>query len=163
ATRHLSTTAELVAHLASLESRPSAYAAKGFGSLFAYCTQALHLSWDAACNRIEAAKICRRFPVVLCLLGSGAVTLTAVRMLGRHLTADNHEAVLERAKGCTVSQIEDLIAELAPKPDVPPSIRKVPAATPPPSDAPDLAGGDLFSQAPQGEAHRADDPALVPP
>src|SRR6185295_11928248 len=161
ATRHLSTTAELVAHLASLESRPSAYAAKGFGSLFAYCTQALHLSGDAACNRIEAAKICRRFPVVLCLLGSGAVTLTAVRMLGRHLTADNHQAVLERAKGCTVSQTEDLIAELAPKPDVPPSVRRVSGGTPPLSDAPDpSAGGDLFSQATQGDVRRADDPAL---
>ena len=163
ATRELSTTAELVAHLASLESRPSAYAAIGFGSLFAYCTQALHLSGDAACNRIDAAKICRRFPVILGLLGSGAVTLTAVRMLGRHLTADNHEAVLERAKGCTVSQIEDLIAELAPKPDVSPSIRRVSEGTPPPSDAPDLAGGDLFSQAPQGEAGQPHDPALAPP
>src|SRR6476619_2925326 len=75
ATRELSTTAELVAHLASLESRPSAYAAKG----------------------------CRRFPVILVLLGSGAVTLTALRMLGRHLTP-TITRVVERAKGCTVSQ-----------------------------------------------------------
>src|SRR3954468_19616169 len=75
ASRERSTTAELVAHLASLDSRPSAYAAKGFGSLFGYCTQALHLSEDTACNRIEVAKTCRRFPVILGLLGSGAVTL----------------------------------------------------------------------------------------
>src|SRR2546422_10732082 len=55
-------TAQLVAHLAALESRPAVYAAQGYGSLFSYCTQALRLSEDAACNRIEAARACRRFP-----------------------------------------------------------------------------------------------------
>ena len=90
---------ELVAHLAALDGRPAAYAAQGFGSLFRYCTQALRLSEDAACNRIEAARACRRFPVILDLLASGDVTLTAVRLLGRHLTPENHRAVLARAKG----------------------------------------------------------------
>ena len=49
-------TAELVAHLAALDDRPSLYAAGGYGSLFSYCTQALRLSEDATCNRIEAAR-----------------------------------------------------------------------------------------------------------
>ncbi|PYQ07865.1 MAG: hypothetical protein DMF83_08290 [Acidobacteria bacterium] len=49
------TTGELVAHLAELDSRPGVYAGQGYGSLFSYCTQALRLSEDAACNRIEAA------------------------------------------------------------------------------------------------------------
>ena len=74
--------AELVAHLAELDSRPRVYAAAGYGSLFSYCTQALRLSEDAACNRIDAARACRRFPVILDLLSSGEVTLTAVRLLG---------------------------------------------------------------------------------
>jgi len=83
-------TAELVAHLAALESRPAVYAAQGYGSLFSYCTQALRLSEDAACNRIDAARTCRRFPMILELLASGEVTLTTVRLLGRHLTPENH-------------------------------------------------------------------------
>src|SRR2546428_3956997 len=83
---------ELVAHLAALDSRPAVYAAQGYGSLFSYCAQALRLSEDAACNRIEAARACRRFPVILDLLCSGALSLTAVRLLGRHLTLENHEA-----------------------------------------------------------------------
>ena len=58
--RHAS--AELVAHLAVLHARPALFAAKGYGSLFSYCTQALRLSEDAACNRIEAAKACRAIP-----------------------------------------------------------------------------------------------------
>ena len=48
--------AELVAHLAALELRPSLHAARGYGSLFAYCTEALHLSEDAACNRIAPVR-----------------------------------------------------------------------------------------------------------
>ena len=56
------TSAELVAHLAALDARPSLYAAQGHGSLFSYCTQVLRLSEDAACNRIDAARACRRFP-----------------------------------------------------------------------------------------------------
>jgi hypothetical protein len=122
---------ELVAHLAALDSRAALYAAQGYGSFFSHCTQALHLSEDAACNRIEAARACRRFPVILDLLSSGEVSLTAVRLLGRHLTPANHQAVLDRAKGRSRQQIEILIAELAPRPDVPTSVRRLPASTVP--------------------------------
>jgi hypothetical protein len=120
------TTAELVAHLAALDARPSAHAAKGFGSLFGYCTEALRLSEDAACNRIYAARLCRRFPVVLDLLASGEMSLASVRMLGTHLTPENLDSVLARARGRTRSEIEALVAELAPRPDVPSSVRKLP-------------------------------------
>src|SRR5712664_2431334 len=132
--------ADLVAHLAALDSRPAAYAAQGYGSLFSYCTHALRLSEDAACNRIEAARACRRFPVIVDLLASGQVTLTAVRLLGRHLTPENHQAVLAKASGRSRPQIELLVAELAPRPDVPTSVRKLTSfiATPssPASDVP---------------------------
>jgi hypothetical protein len=117
---------ELVAHLAALDSRPALYAAEGYGSLFSYCTQALRLSEDAACNRIEAARACRRFPVILDLLASGDVTLTSVRLLSRHLTVENHQAVLVKASGRSRREIEALVAELAPQPDVPSSVRKLP-------------------------------------
>jgi hypothetical protein len=120
---------ELVAHLAALDSRPAVYAAQGIGSLFSYCTQALRLSEDAACNQIEAARGCRRFPVILDLLASGAMTLTSVRLLGRHLTPENHQAVLAKARGRSRQQIEALVAELAPRPDVLSSVRKLPTFT----------------------------------
>jgi len=122
--------AELVAHLAALEVRPALYAADGHGSLFTYCTKVLRLSEDATCNRIQAARLCRRFPVILDRLASGALSLTTVRMLGPCLTPENHEAVLARASGRSRREIEALIAELAPRPDVRSSIRKLPTATP---------------------------------
>src|SRR6266850_6079624 len=117
---------ELVAHLAALDARPSLYAAQGCGSLFGYCTDVLRLSEDATCNRIYAARACRLFPVILDLLASGALSLTSVRMLRPHLTPENHEAVLARAGGRSRRQIEALVAELAPRPDVPSSVRKLP-------------------------------------
>src|SRR5438105_10760871 len=129
-------TSELVAHLAALDSRPAAYAAKGYGSLFAYCIEALRLSEDAACNRIEAARACQRFPVILDLLASGSLTLTSVRLLARHLTTENHPAVPARARGRRRREIESLVAELAPRPDVPTTVRKLPAPLTTPSSAP---------------------------
>src|SRR5438876_1709054 len=91
--REREVSAGLVAHLAALDTRPALYAAKGYGSLFSYCTRVLGLSEDAACSRIEAARACRRFPVILDLLASGAMTLTSIRLLGRHLTPENHQAI----------------------------------------------------------------------
>jgi hypothetical protein len=127
--REREATVELVAHLAALDSRPAVYAAQGHGSLFSYCTQVLRLSEDAACNRIEAARACRRFPVILDRLTSGEVTLTSVRLLGRHLTPENHQAVLANANGRSRQQIEALVAELAPRPDIPTSVRRLPTFT----------------------------------
>ena len=119
---------ELVAHLAALDARPAAYLGRGYGSLFAYCSQALHLSEDAACNRIEAARACRRFPAILDLLASGEMTLTSVRRLGRYLTPENHQAVLEKAKRATREEIDVLVAVLAPQPDARSLVRKLPTA-----------------------------------
>src|SRR5258708_16200995 len=85
---------ELVAHLAELDTRSSLYAAHRHGSLFTYCTEVLRLSEDAACNRIYAARACRRFPAILGPLASGPLSLTPARMPSPHLTTDNHHPVL---------------------------------------------------------------------
>jgi 5-methylcytosine-specific restriction endonuclease McrA len=133
ARREREATVDLVAHLAALEARPSVYAALGHGSLFSYCRDVLRLSEDAACNRISAARACRLYPVVLDRLVSGAVSLTAIRMLRPCLTPENHEDVLSKAAGRTLREIEVLIAELAPRPDVPTSVRKLPVPVAPPA------------------------------
>src|SRR5260221_1559672 len=126
---------ELIAHLAALDSRPALFLAQGYGSLFSYCTQALRLSEDAACNRIEGARACRRFPRILDLLASGSLTLTSVRLLAKHLTEENHQSVLAKASDRSRREIDVLIAELAPRPDIPSTVRKLPCptATPAPS------------------------------
>jgi hypothetical protein len=122
--------AELIAHLAVLDARRSLYSAAGYGSLFAYCREALRLSEDAACARIDGARICRKFPTVLDLLASGELSLTTARLVGPHLTPENHKEVLRRACGRSRRDVEVLVAELAPRPDVPSTVRKVPARAP---------------------------------
>jgi hypothetical protein len=118
-------TALLVAHLVELDTRDFCLRA-GYPSLFTYCLEALALSEDEAYNRIEAARAARRFPVVLQLLGAGEVSLTAVRLLGRQLTPENHRGVLESARGQRKTEVERIVAALAPRPDVPASVRKLP-------------------------------------
>ena len=59
------------------------------------------------------------------------MTMASVRVLGQHLTDENHHDVLESAKGLTRAQIAELIAEIAPRPDVPSTMRKLPAPTAP--------------------------------
>jgi len=132
------TSAELVAHLAALDARPSLCAAKGHGSLFSYCTRALRLSEDAACNRIDAARACRRFPVILDGLACGALSLTTVRLLRPHLTPENHEAVLAEASGRSRQDVLELIARIAPRPDAPSLVRKLPTAVSAPAITPSV-------------------------
>src|SRR5882724_9577513 len=154
--------AELVAHLAALDARPSLYAARGFGSLFNYCTEALRLSEDAACNRIIAARACLRFPAILESLASGAMSLTSVRLLHRHLTLENHQDVLARAGGRSRREIEALVAELAPRPDVPTSVRKLPTpARALALDPAPVAATLLSAETPVAAAADASDPRPV--
>src|SRR5687767_7443295 len=119
-------TVELIAHLAEFATR-KLHRAQGPGRLFGYCTQVLRFSEAAACNRIKAAKAVRKFPVILDLLTDGSVNLTTIRLLAPHLTMENHRTLLDEAKGMTRRQIDKVVARLAPKPDVPASIRKLPA------------------------------------
>ena len=124
--RERETIAELVAHLAALDERPSLYAAKGYSSLFAYCREALRLSEDATCNRIDVARACRKFPEILDRLASGELNLTTVRVLADHLTPENCPDVLARAAGKRRREVDVLVAELAPQPDAPTLIRRLP-------------------------------------
>lgn len=127
--RERDTTAQVVAHLAELDTR-DVHLREGYGSLFAYCRDALGLSEGEAYNRIEVARAARRFPVILKMLASGAVHLTTVRLLAPHLTEDNHREVLESARGRRKAEVETIVARLAPRPDVPTSVRKLPPPRP---------------------------------
>jgi hypothetical protein len=122
-------TVELVAHIAEIETR-KLHLREGYGSLFSYCTGPLRLGEHAAYNRIEAARLSRQFPAILDLLGDGSLNLSTVRLLAPHLRPDNFEAVVDRARGRSKREVEKLVAELAPSPDVAPSVRKLPVRAP---------------------------------
>ena len=90
------------------------YLREGCPSLFTYCTQILHLSEASAYNRIEAARAARRYPQVLEMLETGDLTLTAVRLLAPHLTAENHADLLAAARHRGRFEIQELIASIVP-------------------------------------------------
>jgi hypothetical protein len=56
--------------------------------------------------------------MILDRLASGALSLATVRLRRPHLTPENHEAVLAEASGRSRSDVLELIARLAPRPDV---------------------------------------------
>jgi hypothetical protein len=126
AARARGASALLVAHLAELDTR-DVHLRAGFSSLFAYCRSELALSEAEAYNRIEVARAARRYPAVLEMLATGALNLTAVRLLAPHLTPENHRQVLESARGKGKSEVEEILARLSPRPDVVASLRKLPA------------------------------------
>jgi Domain of unknown function (DUF222) len=140
--------ADLVAHIGEVDER-RLYARQAFPSMFAYCSESLHLSEAEAYRRITVARAARQHPEVLEALRDGRLQLSGLARLVPLLTADNCAALLVRARHRTTRQIEALVAELAPRPDVPSAIRKLPQKRQGPSlvavQAPPLpSGADLF-------------------
>ena len=117
--------ADLVAHIGEVDGR-RLFARHAFPSMFAYCTENLHLSEAEAYRRITVARAARQHPEVLEALRDGRLHLSGLARLVPLLIADNCVALLERATHLTTRQIEVLVAELAPRPDVPSAIRKLP-------------------------------------
>jgi len=101
--------------------------AQGYSSLFSYAVSVLRMSGDQTYLRIGAARVARRYPLALEMLLEGALSLSTVKLLAPKLTDENHATLLERARGKTKEEVALLIAEIAPKPDVPTRIRKMPA------------------------------------
>jgi len=129
ATRERGATVELVAHLAELDAR-KLHVAEGYGSLFAYCTGPLRLAEHAAYNRIEAARLSRRFPAVLDLLSDGSLNLSTLRLLAPHLRPETFGTLVNQARLRSKREVETLVAQLVPRPDVPATVRRLPDRLP---------------------------------
>ena len=141
------TEADLVAHIGEVDER-RLYARSAFPSMFVYCMQALHLSEAEAYRRITVARAARKHAVLLAMLRDGRIHMSGMALLVPVLTPENCDAVLERATHKSKRQIEQLVAELAPKPDVPSVMRKLPGSRPaPPSGAAD-DGDQRFRRTP---------------
>ena len=118
-------TAELLAYLSEVDVR-GLHLREACGSLFAFCVERLHMSEGAAGKRITAARVGRRFPLVLEMIARGEIHLTAVNMLAAHLDDGNHVELLERARHRSKREIEKLLAEIAPRSDRASRVRALP-------------------------------------
>jgi 5-methylcytosine-specific restriction endonuclease McrA len=137
------TTALLVAHLGEVDAR-RLYAPQGYPSMYDYCVRELRFSEDTAFKRIRAARAARQFPTILPMLTDGRLHVSAVVMLTPHLTPDNADDLLAAAAHRSKAQIEQMLAERFPQPDL------VTLVTPvaPPMSLPGVAPGPVdFSPA----------------
>jgi 5-methylcytosine-specific restriction endonuclease McrA len=116
-------TAGLVRRLAEMDAR-RLFLREGCASLFTWCTEVLHMSEAAAYNRIEVARIGRRFPAVFDALDEGSVTLTAVKVLGPYLTEANHAELLAEARHRSRREIEALLTGMTPPSPLPAAFRE---------------------------------------
>jgi 5-methylcytosine-specific restriction endonuclease McrA len=126
--RDCGTTAEMLEHLAEMEVR-RLYLPAGYPSMSAYCINVFHMSEDMAYKRIGAARAAREFPAIIDLVASGRLHLTAVVLLRSSLTQENADELLQAATHKTKAEIEQLLAERFPQPDVPTVLQAI-VATP---------------------------------
>jgi hypothetical protein len=126
------TTAELVAHLSEVDRR-GLHLSAAHESIYEYCRRTLRFSEGEAYNRAVAARAARRFPVILDMLMQGAINLTTVTILEKHLSEANHLELLVNATGKTKMEVLEIVARLAPQPDVRTSVRRTAARTVPPA------------------------------
>jgi len=119
------TEADLLAHIGEVDER-RLYAREAFSSMFEYCIEALHLSEAEAGLRIGAARAAREHPVLLEMLSDGRLHLSGISKLAPHLSRPDGPSLLARAAYRSKRQIEELVAEVAPRSDVPASMRKLP-------------------------------------
>lgn len=118
------TEARVVAHLAEIDARKLTLLSSM--SLFEYCVTGLKLSEHAAYLRISAARAARKFPLIFQLLETRELHLSAVVLLARYLTVENHVEVLREACGLTKRELLRAMARRWPKEVLASKMRKLP-------------------------------------
>jgi hypothetical protein len=78
---------DLVAHIGEVDER-RLYAREASPSMFAYCTEVLHLSEAEAYLRIAVARASREHPILMTMLGDGRLHLTGIARLAPYLTPE---------------------------------------------------------------------------
>jgi 5-methylcytosine-specific restriction endonuclease McrA len=131
-------TARLLVAIAEIDER-KLWARRACPSMFAFCMRFYNMSEQVTAKRLWAARTSRRFPTILAMLARGELHLNGVHLLARHLTEDNHVEVLKRARHRSSRAIEELVAELAPRPDAPSRVRAMPRKAPDRAGQPSLA------------------------
>ena len=118
-------TPTMLAYLGEVDHR-RLYLDAAFSSMFAFCVEVLNLSEGATCKRIAAARAARKYPLILELVSAGRLHLCGVQLLGKHLTPDTSDELLQAAAGKSKRQLEKMLAARFPAPPVPQVVRTLP-------------------------------------
>jgi 5-methylcytosine-specific restriction endonuclease McrA len=142
--------AKVIAYLAEVEDR-RLHLELACSSMFDFCTRKLGFSEGESFRRLTAARLVRRFPVLLEAIASGRLHLSSVVRLRDLFSEENVDELVEAASGKTKREVEELIAKRAPKPDVAPSIRKLPDVSRPAAPQVALPAAPRSSPIPAGQ------------
>jgi 5-methylcytosine-specific restriction endonuclease McrA len=145
--------ADVIEHLIEIDKR-RLYLEQACPSLHAYCMR-LGYSEEGTSKRVRVTRLAEHLPRVLDELRKGAVHLTALYLLAKHLTEDNCEALLAEARGKSKREIELLIARWFPRPDAEQRITpltEAPASATPASQAETDPSGQPTSRARPGKS-----------
>jgi len=102
--------AALLAHLAEVEAR-GLHRTRACASLYTYCIYELRFSEDAAARRAGAAKLVKRFPLLLGAIANGELHLTGLLMLGPR----RDRAALSRASATAAPDLARIRFVLRPR------------------------------------------------
>src|SRR6266705_2093693 len=119
-----STSARMLIHIAEFECR-GLYRCEGYSTMHLYCVGELGISEDIAYKRTRAARKAREFPSIFLAIADGRLTLSAVGLLVRYLTAETAEGLLAAAERKTNAQVEELLAQRFPEPDSPTLVQPI--------------------------------------
>jgi 5-methylcytosine-specific restriction endonuclease McrA len=106
--------AEFIRYLGEVDKR-ELYLKEGYGSLYRFCMKRLKLSRSSTLKRIQVARLSRRFPEVLGLVGEGRVHFSALSLLAPHLTEANCARLFAMAEGQSELKVAELLAKEFPK------------------------------------------------
>ena len=131
--RDRKTTAVLLSRVAEVEER-RLFLREGFPSMHAYCIQGLHWCEGTTSRRIYAARAARALPILFDAIADGRLHLTGVLMLAKYLNSGNVAELVAAATHRSKAEIQQLIAERFPQPDLPEFLQNL--APPPPLERP---------------------------
>src|SRR5574341_131437 len=127
---------DFLLHLDEFDRR-RAFLELGYGSLWTYCLEVLHLREGSAGRRINAMRVLRRFPGLASALLDGRLCLSTLALLGPVLTEENAEELVARAAYRTKEEVEHLVVSVKPRPAPREGIRRLPEPiAPSPSQSP---------------------------
>jgi 5-methylcytosine-specific restriction endonuclease McrA len=91
--------------------RRDLHARLGYPSVFAMLRERCHLSESCASKRASAAAAARAYPEVLALLEQGALNISNLSLVSRHLNEENKTTFLKAACDLTHRALEDFLAQ----------------------------------------------------
>jgi hypothetical protein len=137
-----------IAHIAEFDSR-RLYAPEGYPSMCAFLVGELELSEQVAKKLIRVGRTALQFPEIFVALADGRLNASGVILLAPWLTRENARELLAAAARRSNDEIRELLADRAPKLDVPLSFEAAPESAEVSVRTPDGATAEVSARTPE--------------